>query len=60
MITEQIFRVPGMGSLLIASIESADTPVVMVIACVYATLVVILTLSADMVYGLLDPRITYS
>jgi peptide/nickel transport system permease protein len=60
VITEQIFRVPGIGSLLIASIESTDTPVVMAIAFVYATLVVIFSLIADMVYGLLDPRITYS
>ena len=60
VITEQIFRVPGIGSLLIASIESTDTPVVMAIAFVYALLVVIFTLIADLVYGLLDPRMTYS
>jgi peptide/nickel transport system permease protein len=59
VITEQIFRVPGIGSLLIASIESTDTPVVMAITFVYATLVILFNLIADAVYGFLDPRITY-
>jgi peptide/nickel transport system permease protein len=59
VITEQIFRVPGIGSLLIAAIESTDTPVVMAITFVYATLVLLFNLLADLIYGLLDPRITY-
>jgi peptide/nickel transport system permease protein len=59
VITEQIFRVPGIGSLLIASIESTDTPVVMAITFVYAALVIVFNLIADVVYGFLDPRITY-
>jgi len=59
VITEQIFRVPGIGSLLIASIESTDTPVVMAITFVYATLVILFNLITDVVYGFLDPRITY-
>jgi peptide/nickel transport system permease protein len=59
VITEQIFRVPGIGSLLIAAIESTDTPVVMAITFVYAILVILFNLLADLVYGLLDPRITY-
>jgi peptide/nickel transport system permease protein len=60
VITEQIFRVPGIGSLLISAIQSTDTPVVMAITFVYAMLVVIFNLVADIVYGFLDPRITYS
>jgi peptide/nickel transport system permease protein len=59
VITEQIFRVPGIGSLLIASIESTDTPVVMAITFVYAALVILFNLLADVIYGFLDPRITY-
>jgi peptide/nickel transport system permease protein len=59
VITEQIFRVPGIGSLLIASIESTDTPVVMAITFVYAAMVIIFNLIADLVYGVLDPRIAY-
>jgi peptide/nickel transport system permease protein len=59
VITEQIFRVPGIGSLLITSIQSTDTPVVMAITFVYSILVVALNLVADILYGFLDPRITY-
>jgi peptide/nickel transport system permease protein len=59
VITEQIFRVPGIGSLLITSIQSTDTPVVMAITFVYSILVVMLNLIADIIYGVLDPRITY-
>jgi peptide/nickel transport system permease protein len=60
VITEQIFRVPGMGSLLISSINSSDTPVVMAITFIFSILVVIFNLLADVVYGVLDPRIKYS
>jgi peptide/nickel transport system permease protein len=59
VITEQIFRVPGIGSLLIAAILANDTPVVMAITFVFACLVVIFNLVADLGYGWLDPRITY-
>lgn len=59
VITEQIFRVPGIGSLLIASIESTDTPVVMAITFVYSALVIVFNLVADAIYGFLDPRIVY-
>jgi peptide/nickel transport system permease protein len=59
-VTEQIFRVPGIGSLLIASIENSDTPVVMAITFVFAILVVLCNLLADVLYAVLDPRITYA
>jgi len=59
VITEQIFRVPGIGSLLIASILSNDTPVIMAITFVFSCLVVLFNLVADLVYGWLDPRISY-
>jgi peptide/nickel transport system permease protein len=59
LITEQIFRVPGIGSLLISSILANDTPVVMAITFVFSALVVIFNLVADILYGWLDPRISY-
>lgn len=59
VVTEQIFRVPGIGSLLIASIQNSDTPVVMAITFVFAILVVFFNLVADVLYGVLDPRIKY-
>jgi peptide/nickel transport system permease protein len=60
LVTEQIFRVPGIGSLLIRSLNSHDTPVVMGIFFTYSVLVVLFTLIADVAYGVLDPRIRYS
>ncbi|MGB3292289.1 MAG: ABC transporter permease [Phormidesmis sp.] len=60
LVTEQVFRVPGIGSLLIDSITRSDTPVVMAITFIYAILIVIFNLIADVLYGLLDPRIRYS
>jgi peptide/nickel transport system permease protein len=59
LITEQIFRVPGIGSLLISSILANDTPVIMAITFVFSALVVIFNLVADILYGWLDPRISY-
>ena len=59
VITEQIFRVPGIGSLLISSILANDTPVIMAVTFVYSCLVVTFTLLVDILYGWLDPRITY-
>jgi len=59
VITEQIFRVPGIGSLLISSILANDTPVIMAITFVFACLVVVFNLVADVLYGWLDPRISW-
>jgi peptide/nickel transport system permease protein len=59
VITEQIFRVPGIGSLLISAILANDTPVIMAITFVFSCLVVTFSLIADLLYGWLDPRITY-
>jgi peptide/nickel transport system permease protein len=59
IVTEQIFRVPGIGSLLIASILANDTPVVMAVTFVFSALVVLFNLVADLLYGWLDPRISY-
>jgi peptide/nickel transport system permease protein len=60
IVTEQIFRVPGIGSLLISAILANDTPVIMAVTFVFACLVVMFNLIADLLYGWLDPRISYS
>jgi peptide/nickel transport system permease protein len=59
IITEQIFRVPGIGSLLISAILANDTPVIMAVTFVFSCLVILFNLLADVLYGWLDPRITY-
>jgi peptide/nickel transport system permease protein len=59
IVTEQIFRIPGIGSLLISAILANDTPVVMAVTFVLACLVILFNLIADILYGWLDPRISY-
>ena len=60
IVTEQIFRIPGIGSLLIDAILRNDTPVIMAVTFVFACLVVLFNLIADILYGWLDPRISFS
>ena len=59
IVTEQIFRIPGIGSLLIDAILRNDSPVVMAVAFVLSALVILFNLVTDIVYGWLDPRISY-
>jgi peptide/nickel transport system permease protein len=59
IITEQIFRIPGIGRALIDGIYSKDVPVVMAITFGIAILVVVFNIIADLLYAALDPRIRY-
>jgi peptide/nickel transport system permease protein len=59
IVTEQIFRIPGIGSLLIDAILRNDTPVIMAVTFVFSGLVIFFNLLADVLYGWLDPRISY-
>ena len=60
VVTEQIFRIPGIGGALINGILAADFPVVMAITFGVAVLVVIFNVIADVLYATLDPRIKFS
>ena len=60
IVTENLFRVNGLGSLLITSIQNSDTPVVMALTFIFAVLTVGFNLVADVLYGVLDPRVRYS
>jgi len=59
IITEQIFRVNGIGQLLITAIQGSDIPTVQTIVFIIAFLIVTFNLIADIIYGVLDPRIRY-
>ncbi len=59
IITEQIFRVNGLGQLLIIGIQGADIPLVQTLTFIFAVLIVLFNLVADVLYGVLDPRIRY-
>ena len=59
IITEQIFRVNGLGQLLIIGIQGADIPLVQTLTFIFAVLIILFNLVADVLYGILDPRIRY-
>jgi len=60
IVTERIFAWPGMGRLLLESIEKVDPPVIVAYTMVTGVIFVIINLVVDVTYGLLDPRIRYS
>ena len=57
MITEWIFSLPGIGRWYLNSMLAADYPVVQAVLFIYAVLMIFANLSADVIYGVLDPRI---
>jgi peptide/nickel transport system permease protein len=60
VITETIFSWPGLGRLFYDSLSSRDYPVLMAMMVLSALTVVACNIVADVIYGLLDPRIRYS
>lgn len=59
IITEQVFKVNGIGQLLITAIQANDLPMVQTLTFIFAILIVLFNLIADLLYGILDPRIRY-
>ncbi len=59
IITEQVFKVNGLGQLLITAIHANDLPMVQTLTFIFAVLIVLFNLIADVLYGVLDPRIRY-
>ena len=58
IIIEQVFSIPGLGRILLTSISNRDYPVVMAVIMCIATLVLVVNMLVDIIYGLVDPRIT--
>jgi peptide/nickel transport system permease protein len=59
VIIEQIFAIPGIGQLMINSIFQRDFPVVQGVTLVFAIMVVLVNLLADLSYAALDPRVRF-
>jgi len=59
IVTEQIFKINGIGAALIGAINVSDLPTVQTITFIFAVLIVLFNLIADILYGILDPRIRY-
>ncbi|SDN40355.1 peptide/nickel transport system permease protein [Lutimaribacter pacificus] len=59
IITEVVFSVNGIGQLLITALFANDLPMVQTLTFIFAVLIVLFNLIADLLYGVLDPRIRY-
>ncbi len=59
LIVEVVFSWPGLGRLLITSIQARDMPIILGIFLLVATGVVLANLATDLVYRSIDPRIRY-
>jgi len=60
LVTETIFSWPGMGRLFIQAIMNSDYPVLMVVVSFLSVVIVLANILADVLYGVLDPRVQYS
>lgn len=60
VVIENVFALPGLGSLLVTSVQDRDFPVVQGVALLLGAIVVIINLVTDLGYSLLDPRIRLS
>jgi peptide/nickel transport system permease protein len=59
VIFEQLFQLPGLGRFILSEINTRDYPGVQDISILFATVVVLVNLATDLVYTLIDPRVTY-
>jgi peptide/nickel transport system permease protein len=59
VVIENVFNIPGLGTLIINSIDARDYPVIQGVALVFGLLVILINLVTDLIYALLDPRVTY-
>lgn len=57
IVVENVFSIPGLGSLMVSSITSRDYPVVIALTLVFGVAVVLVNLLVDLSYAVLDPRI---
>ncbi len=57
IVIEQVFNIPGIGSLMITSMRNKDTPVVMATVMFIALLSCLINLATDLIYAAIDPRV---
>jgi peptide/nickel transport system permease protein len=57
VIVEQIFSIPGLGSLMVSAVGARDFPVVSALVLLFGAAVLIASLVTDLTYALLDPRV---
>ena len=57
VLTEQVFRIPGFGKMIVDAVFNRDYPVVQGVVLVTASLYVVLNLVADLLYVVINPRL---
>lgn len=60
VITESVFRIPGLGSLMVGGVLARDFPVVQALVVVAVAIRIAVNLAVDILYGTVDPRIRYA
>ena len=60
IVTESVFAWPGMGKLLIDSINLLDRPVIVAYLLIIVTIVILINLTVDLLYAALDPRVRHA
>lgn len=60
VVVEQIFRVPGLGKFFVQSSFNRDYTLIMGVVIVYSVILIVMNFLVDIIYSMLDPRITYS
>ena len=59
VVIEQIFGIPGLGRYFVQGALNRDYTLVMGVVVFYGTLIIVLNLIVDVVYGFLDPRVRH-
>ena len=59
IVTERVFQYPGMGLLFLDALNSGDYPILLATVMIVATAVFVMSLAADLLYAVLDPRIRH-
>ncbi|MGH9199430.1 MAG: ABC transporter permease, partial [Acidimicrobiia bacterium] len=60
VLTETVFNLPGLGTMIIQSVQRSDLPVILATTVMASLFVSVLSLVVDIVYGFLDPRVRYT
>ncbi len=60
VVIENVFALPGIGRYLLEGIQYRDYPVIQALNLIFATVIVLMNLLVDVLYGVFDPRVRYS
>ena len=59
VVVEEIFGIPGLGQLFVRASLNRDYTLVLGVVIFYASLIILLNLIVDLLYGIIDPRIRH-